>query len=178
MILLCSRHYAECQGHFREENQVEKKKSPNGKIITGNMQDNREKNACRGQKDEMHVSAVLDLFILDWLSLLHVTALGEQRIISTKGQLSERVVMIVYSLMHQNDTTGQSIRRVCFQMMCPRLGQRLGRNQSDNPVTKGMTGLNSIGWFTEKTLASTLTQACDNSPEKMRKQGLGGGLTY
>ena len=29
------------------------------------MQDNREKNACRGQKDEMHVSAVLDLFILD-----------------------------------------------------------------------------------------------------------------
>ena len=109
------------------------------------MQDNREKNACRGQKDEMHVSAVLDLFILDWLSLLHVTALGEQKIISTKGQLSERVVMIVYSLMHQNDTTGQSIRRVCFQMMCPRLGQRLGRNQSDNPVTKGMTGLNSIG---------------------------------
>lgn len=44
---------------------LKKKKSPNGKIITGNMQDNREKNACRGQKDEMHVSAVLDLFILD-----------------------------------------------------------------------------------------------------------------
>lgn len=50
-----------------------------------------EKNITRGQEDRIHIHAVLALFMMDWLSLPHVTALSKQTIISAKGQPAERL---------------------------------------------------------------------------------------
>lgn len=88
--------------------------------------------------------------------------------------------MIVFSLMHQNDTTSQSIRRECFQIMFPVLGQRFGRDHmlSVWHFSYQRHDCANFFWYHSQRKHSHLLspRSHDNSPKEMRKWCPSGGL--